>query len=337
MTRTRVSRWFAAAGAALLLAGCALPDPATSTPTSFALPTQSSSETPTPVLATATGQPAVPPTSTPFAPVGCTHDGAFLNEELTPQPVAPGEAFTVAWRLGNTGTCAWQGVTLRFVGGSEMGRAAVIQVPPTAAGGEATVTVEFIAPEEEGEYTGVWEMVQAGGTTFGGRPYARIVVDAERAAAPTQDPDNPGGDGGDGEVDDDELSVEVNGCTLNLVYVADVTIPDDSVIQPGASFSKTWRLRNASDCDWSLGYRFVFSSGSLMGANGTVALPPVRANSEFEVTVDFIAPTAPGTYTSRWQAEAPTGESFGMVPFVRIVVPGSAASETPTPTATPES
>src|SRR5215212_8257671 len=47
-------------------------------------------------------------------------------------------------------------------------------------------------------------------------------------------------------------------------FVKDVNIPDGSQIAPGASFTKTWRLRNAGVCTWS-GYSAIFDSGDLMG------------------------------------------------------------------------
>ena len=49
-------------------------------------------------------------------------------------------------------------------------------------------------------------------------------------------------------------------------FVRDVTIPDGSTYAPGATFTKTWRLRNAGTCTWS-GYVLVFDSGDAM--NGT--------------------------------------------------------------------
>jgi hypothetical protein len=299
--------------AGYLLAGCSLANPEIPpTPTPFDLPTLAPTETP-----------ALAPTPTGGSQlVGCTTDGSFLNEQLDPQPVAPGQVFTVTWRLGNSGSCAWQGIIVRFVGGNQLGGPATLDVPATAAGGEAKVTLNLIAPSEEGEYTGVWQLALADGTPFGARPYVRVTVDAGLAGAATPDADATG----------TQQAVGPEGCVLDAVFVQDLTVPDDTEIPPGAAFTKTWRLRNNSLCDWGLGFRFVFDSGSLMGANGTVALPPVKAGNDFDVSVDFVAPQTPGEYTSRWQIVGPDGEPFGNTPFVRIVVPASGGT---TPTATP--
>jgi hypothetical protein len=34
-------------------------------------------------------------------------------------------------------------------------------------------------------------------------------------------------------------------------FIKDVTIPDGTVIAPGTSFKKTWRLKNIGTCTWS--------------------------------------------------------------------------------------
>src|ERR1700690_4030842 len=47
-------------------------------------------------------------------------------------------------------------------------------------------------------------------------------------------------------------------------FIADVTIPDGTSVTPGATFTKTWRLKNIGNCTWSTSYALVFSSGTAM-------------------------------------------------------------------------
>ncbi len=126
------------------------------------------------------------------------------------------------------------------------------------------------------------------------------------------------------------------GCSFDAKFVADVTIPDNTLIQPGTPFRKTWRLRNNGTCDWPAGTKLVFVSGEAMGAQASVLAPAAPANSEADVSVDFVAPTAPGTYKSTWQLETPDGIRFGQLFYVQIVVPQPEATAAPTaqPTAT---
>ncbi|MCB0026568.1 MAG: hypothetical protein KDE28_01590, partial [Anaerolineales bacterium] len=37
-------------------------------------------------------------------------------------------------------------------------------------------------------------------------------------------------------------------CTYAMSFVADVTIPDDTIVLPGLGFVKTWRIRNSGNC-----------------------------------------------------------------------------------------
>jgi hypothetical protein len=88
-------------------------------------------------------------------------------------------------------------------------------------------------------------------------------------------------------------------------FVKDVNIPDGSQLAPGASFTKTWRLRNAGVCTWS-GYVLVFDSGDSMGGIPD-ALGNVLPGQEVDVSADFTAPTTPGSYRSYWRIRNSSG------------------------------
>lgn len=88
-------------------------------------------------------------------------------------------------------------------------------------------------------------------------------------------------------------------------FIKDVTVPDGTVIAPGASFKKTWRLKNIGTCTWS-GYTLVFDSGEAMSP----AIDPigtVAPGQEVEVSVTFIAPLTINTYRSYWRIRNTAG------------------------------
>jgi hypothetical protein len=124
------------------------------------------------------------------------------------------------------------------------------------------------------------------------------------------------------------------GCTLNAGFIEDVTIPDNSELAPGKSFTKVWRMRNTGTCTWDKGTQLVFVSGELMDDSRTVEIPSVAPDAETDVSVEMVAPTTPGTYRSTWQLQSPDGTSFGTQVYVQIVVPAP-ATRTPTPTRKP--
>ena len=83
-------------------------------------------------------------------------------------------------------------------------------------------------------------------------------------------------------------------------FVRDITIPDGSQIAPGATFTKTWRLRNAGVCTWS-GYSLVFDSGDQMGATSPQSIGTVSPGQEVDLSVNFTAPLSSGSYRSYWR------------------------------------
>ena len=97
------------------------------------------------------------------------------------------------------------------------------------------------------------------------------------------------------------------GCTLNARYVADVTVPHNTEFAPGESFTKMWRVRNSGTCTWDAGTQLVFVSGESMAGPAAVDVPAVAPGSNTDVSVDLVAPTAPGTYRSNWQLQGPDG------------------------------
>ena len=89
-------------------------------------------------------------------------------------------------------------------------------------------------------------------------------------------------------------------------FVKDITIPDGSQIAPGATFTKTWRLRNAGACTWS-GYTLVFDSGDQMGATSPQTIGNVPPGEEVDLSVNFTAPPSSGSYRGYWRIRNSAG------------------------------
>lgn len=116
-----------------------------------------------------------------------------------------------------------------------------------------------------------------------------------------------------------------NGCDV-MTFVSDVTVPDNTDMAPGATFTKTWRLRNSGACTWSTSYSAVFSSGNAMGAVATKPLTAsIAPNSTVDISVDMTAPSTTGTYTSYWVLRNAAGQNFGSFYVVIDVVTGGSS------------
>jgi hypothetical protein len=119
----------------------------------------------------------------------------------------------------------------------------------------------------------------------------------------------------------------------------DVTIPDDTVMNPGQSFTKIWRLQNIGSCTWNPNYSIAVFSGEKMNAPASVPIPGyVAPGQTVDIPVDLVAPTQAGTYQGNWKLRNASQVWFGIGPlgsdafWVRIKVQ-ALATLTPTQTA----
>jgi hypothetical protein len=128
----------------------------------------------------------------------------------------------------------------------------------------------------------------------------------------------------------------------------DVTIPDDTRMQPGQAFTKVWRLKNSGTCSWLPEYQVFLFSGEAMGAPASFGLGQrVDPEQSVEISVDLTAPQSAGIYQGNWKLRNRAGTAFGIGPsgnssfWVRIVVvalpthTATPSTTTPTATATP--
>ncbi|HSK87538.1 MAG TPA: NBR1-Ig-like domain-containing protein, partial [Anaerolineales bacterium] len=102
-------------------------------------------------------------------------------------------------------------------------------------------------------------------------------------------------------------------CTDRAQFIADVTVPDGTRYDPGATFKKTWRLKNIGTCTWTTSYSLVFDSGERMGAPASVTFPAsVGPGQTVDLTVDMTAPNAAGHYIGYWKFKNANGVIFGI-------------------------
>jgi hypothetical protein len=105
--------------------------------------------------------------------------------------------------------------------------------------------------------------------------------------------------------------------------VRDETIPKWTEVAPGATFRKTWCVRNDSPIPWALGTGLVcVDPGMMQGPDFVPATSLLQPGHEGFISVDLTAPTEPGKHVSKWQICAPglTGRRLK----VKVRVPGEA-------------
>jgi hypothetical protein len=116
------------------------------------------------------------------------NQAGWVSQSIADKTVfAPGETFTMTWRLKNTGTSTWAtDYVLRFYSGDPFGLPDEVllnrEVPP---GETVDIILQMKAPATPGTYTTVWVMSTANRSNFKEPVYLEIVVAGTATPTPT--------------------------------------------------------------------------------------------------------------------------------------------------------
>jgi hypothetical protein len=119
-----------------------------------------------------------------------------------------------------------------------------------------------------------------------------------------------------------------------LLYVKDVTIPDNTAMTAGQTFTKTWQVKNSGTCAWESGFNFAHIDGDAMNGATLTLSQTVQPGAVIELSIDMTAPNTAGTVTGWWRMSDASGNYFGNALSVVIDVGGATTSQTPTSTST---
>lgn len=155
-----------------------LPSPtATSLPTSTLGPTASPAPTATGTLSSGTPK------------AGTQNQAQWVSQSIADDTIfAPGEAFTMTWRLKNTGTSTWTaGYLLRYYSGATFGAPKEVAIgQEVLPGGEIDISVHMKAPATPGSFRSDWVMSSENRSNFKEPVYLKILVVVP--VAPTSTP-----------------------------------------------------------------------------------------------------------------------------------------------------
>lgn len=120
-------------------------------------------------------------------------------------------------------------------------------------------------------------------------------------------------------------------CTKSAILLRDVTIPDETQINAGEKFTKTWEFQNNGTCPW-IGYTIKFDSGDQLSAPLSAPIVDTLAKGIVQVSVLLTAPTIDGAYTGNFTLNDSNGASIFIGTektfWVKIVV-GNPTPQTP--------
>lgn len=107
----------------------------------------------------------------------------------------------------------------------------------------------------------------------------------------------------------------------NSAFISDASVPDGTQMTAGQEFIKTWKVKNIGTCNWTTGYRIIFSHGEKMDGVLTELTTEIATNTDAEISIKLRAPLKSGTYSGYWRLANNNGYPFGERFSVIITVP----------------
>jgi hypothetical protein len=106
-------------------------------------------------------------------------------------------------------------------------------------------------------------------------------------------------------------------------FVADMTIPDGTIMKPGEDFKKIWRIKNTGICKWDEGYQLAFAGGDPLDGQPFL----FKNKSDFvdpgqsaDIGIKMTAHLKEGDYSGCWRMLNDRGYFFGGIVCVSIKV-----------------
>jgi uncharacterized protein YkwD len=137
---------------------------------------------------------------------------------------------------------------------------------------------------------------------------------------------------------DPSRPTNVPDCTNGASFVADVTIPDNTNVAGGTTFTKTWRVSNTGTCIWGPDYSLTYYSDERLGAPASIPLAITYPGQTADISVDFTAPNTTGNHRGNFVIKNPAGlimkigDDSRLWVIINVTV---TTAITPTATATP--
>src|SRR3972149_4211904 len=208
----------------------------------------------------------------------------FIQDLNYPDGTArpPGQTINKGWRLKNCGDTTWSGYTAVRISGSFGPTSFSVPTVPPAVNVYLCPTITV--PTTPGTHRATYRLSGPQGQ-LGDPFWVDVVVQSQ----PTND------------------------CAQ---FIQDLNYPDGTVVSPGQTINKGWRVKNCGDTTWS-GYTAVRISGSFGPTSFSVPTVPTGVN--VDLYTNITVPTTAGTHRATYKLSGPGGQ-FGDPFWVEVVV-----------------
>lgn len=100
-----------------------------------------------------------------------------------------------------------------------------------------------------------------------------------------------------------------------MSFLDDVNYAPGTVVSPGQTFTKIWRVENTGTCEWDTVFDLLLVGGDPLGTNRRGDIKTVVKPGDYaELSIEMTAPLTPGTYYSYWMITDNKGARFGYGP-----------------------
>lgn len=226
-------------------------------------------------------------------------------------------ALALTYHILTAHASPWQALSPFSAGVIAFGQGNVPLPGTVHPGGSRTISVPVRAPGSPGQYQIVWDLESKSTwlSASGVLPRAQklsVLRSGQTVPAPTPAPttapDPP----------------------LDLLYVADTSVPDGTSLPAGRRFTKGWLIFNSGSGAWQAGLKLNLVSGKAFSARH-IPLPDLAPCRAANLLVSMKAPARAGRYKSVWQLTAQGGKKVGD-PLTLVVTVTSKQPPHPTPT-----
>lgn len=76
-------------------------------------------------------------------------------------------------------------------------------------------------------------------------------------------------------------------------------------------FTKCWEIKNNGRIAWPPGCTLQFNGGDFISVYTSLPTTTLEPGCTMTLSTDFVTPSKPGSYQSKWRMMLPTGTYFG--------------------------
>ena len=99
---------------------------------------------------------------------------------------------------------------------------------------------------------------------------------------------------------------------MDSSFIADITLPDGTVVEDNAKISKRWSIQNTGTCTWDDGFSLQPVTGDAKGVWKIETKKQfVEPGEIVEIEIDIDTPSKGGEWGGCWKMQGDSGQLFG--------------------------